>query len=77
MHFALPESAEKVLEILEASGALSSRELSLKSRMPERTIRYALRILKEKGFVEEIYLLGDTRKRRYKLKAARDALCFV
>ncbi|WP_048151414.1 winged helix-turn-helix transcriptional regulator [Palaeococcus ferrophilus] len=68
MEFALPRSALKVLTALEKLGPASSKELSEKAGMSERTVRYALGILKEKGIVEELYLLGDTRRRTYRLR---------
>lgn len=68
MEFALPRSALKVLRALEVMGPASSRELSEKAGMSERTVRYALSILKGKGIVEEVYLLGDTRRRAYRIR---------
>ncbi|WP_237710124.1 HTH domain-containing protein [Pyrococcus sp. ST04] len=35
------------------------------TNLSERTVRYALKILKENGIVREIFLLEDARKRVY------------
>ena len=59
----------RILRTLADSKVLSSKEISLKTQMSERTVRYALKVLKEKGFVEEVYILGDMRRRGYKLKS--------
>jgi len=40
--------------------------------MPDRTVRYALKILKSKNFVRMKIVLGDTRKRIYTIN--REAL---
>ncbi|WP_331695916.1 HTH domain-containing protein [Pyrococcus abyssi] len=39
------------------------------ANLSDRTVRYALKILKERGFIKEIVLLGDARKRVYALSS--------
>jgi DNA-binding transcriptional ArsR family regulator len=51
---------------LSENRALSSKEIAYKAAMSERTVRHALKILKEHGLVEEIFFLGDMRRRGYK-----------
>jgi len=63
----LPRSALQVFGALE-DRPTSSKELARKTNLSERTVRYALKILKENGLVEEIFFLRDARKRGYRRK---------
>jgi DNA-binding MarR family transcriptional regulator len=56
-----------VLEALVEKDGVSSRSIAEKINMPDRTVRYALKILKSKDFVRMRIILGDTRKRIYTL----------
>ncbi|USS41435.1 HTH domain-containing protein [Thermococcus aggregans] len=47
---------------------MSSKELAKRTNLSERTVRYALKILKEKDLVEEIFFLKDARRRGYRRK---------
>ncbi|NJE27011.1 ArsR family transcriptional regulator [Thermococcus sp. MV5] len=67
MYFALPKSALQVFNALE-DRPISSKELARKTNLSERTVRYALKVLKENGLVEEIFFLRDARRRGYKRK---------
>ncbi|MCK4310182.1 MAG: helix-turn-helix transcriptional regulator [Methanomicrobia archaeon] len=67
MYFAIPDSAKDVLEALVEKDGVSSRSIAEKINMPDRTVRYALKILKSKDFVRMRIILGDTRKRIYTL----------
>jgi len=64
----LPKSALQVFNALE-DRPVSSKELARKTNLSERTVRYALKILKEKELVEEIFFLRDARRRGYRRKA--------
>nr|WP_281070709.1 helix-turn-helix domain-containing protein [Pyrococcus horikoshii] len=46
-------------------GPMSSKEIAEVTNLSERTVRYALKILKSYGIVKEIFLLKDARKRVY------------
>ena len=61
----MPTSAIRVFESL-GDRPLSSKEIARLTSLSERTVRYALRILKQKGLVEEVFFLGDTRRRGYR-----------
>ncbi|RLF83815.1 hypothetical protein DRN48_07240 [Thermococci archaeon] len=67
MYFALPKSALQVFGALE-DRPISSKELARRTNLSVRTVRYALKILKENGLVEEIFFLRDARKRGYRRK---------
>ncbi|ALV63227.1 hypothetical protein ADU37_CDS15280 [Thermococcus sp. 2319x1] len=64
----MPKSALQVFNALEDK-PISSKELARKTNLSERTVRYALKILKEKELVEEIFFLRDARRRGYRRKA--------
>ncbi|MFA4646218.1 helix-turn-helix domain-containing protein [Pyrococcus kukulkanii] len=54
-----------VLQALERP--MSSKELAKATNLSERTVRHALKVLKDSGMIREIYLLEDARKRLYAL----------
>ncbi len=64
---ALPPSAKFILKILEIYGEATTKEIVEKTGLPERTIRYALATLVEKGLVKKVVNLRDTRQRIYKI----------
>jgi len=47
---------------------VTSKELARRTNLSERTVRYALKVLKEKELVEEIFFLRDARRRGYRRK---------
>ncbi|ACS90463.1 MULTISPECIES: winged helix-turn-helix domain-containing protein [Thermococcus] len=63
----MPRSALQVFRALD-DRPISSKELARKTSLSERTVRYALKILKENELVEEIFFLRDARKRGYRRK---------
>ncbi|WP_423746518.1 ArsR family transcriptional regulator [Haladaptatus sp. SPP-AMP-3] len=42
-------------------------ELAEKTLLSERTVRYATQGLRSLGVVEQVYVLGDARRRKYRL----------
>jgi len=64
----LPPSAKFVYKMLELEGPMTVRELSLKTLLPERTVRYALSLLIEKGIVEKIADPRDPRRIIYRIR---------
>ncbi|AEC51373.1 hypothetical protein PNA2_0457 [Pyrococcus sp. NA2] len=46
---------------------MSSKEIARTTNLSERTVRYALKILRDQGLVREIFLLEDARRRVYTL----------
>ncbi len=63
----LPPSAKLVARVLETDGPLPQGELAAESLLPERTVRYALNRLEDRGLVEARYSLTDARKQVYSL----------
>ncbi|MCG3109300.1 hypothetical protein L3N51_01590 [Metallosphaera sp. J1] len=63
----LPCSAKLVYKILELKGKATFQELKTETYMPERTLREALRILRDADLLSVEPCLGDTRSRVYSL----------
>jgi len=63
----LPPSAKLVAKVLETDAPLSQGELAEESRLPDRTVRYALNRLEDEGLVTSRYSFNDARKQVYAL----------
>jgi DNA-binding MarR family transcriptional regulator len=63
----LPPSAKLVAKVLEAEAHLSQGQLAEESRLPDRTVRYALNRLEEESLVTSRYSFHDARKQVYAL----------
>ncbi|MCX8181368.1 MAG: NAD(+)/NADH kinase [Thermofilaceae archaeon] len=61
----MPPSAKFVLKMLEIKGSMSVRELVEATRLPERTVRYAISELVKRGFVRKVVNLRDARQFYY------------
>ena len=61
----LPPSAARVLEILGGTGPLTHKELVAATRLPARTLRFALARLRTSGRVDWRWSLRDARQRLY------------
>lgn len=57
----LPGSARRVLDAVRERGPLTHNELGLATGLPPRTIRYAVRRLKDHGILESLSSLRDCR----------------
>jgi len=64
----MPPSAKLVLKTLEYEGALSQKELSARTMLPERTVRLSLSHLLTRGFVNRKTSLRDARQKIYELR---------
>lgn len=64
----LPPSAKLTYKTLEYEGALTQKQLAAQTRLPNRTVRYALTRLEEEGYVDERLYLQDARQRQYVLQ---------
>lgn len=64
----MPPSAKLILKTLEYEGALSQKDLALRTMLPERTIRLSLSHLIGQGYVKKKTSLRDARQRIYELK---------
>jgi predicted transcriptional regulator len=58
----LPPSSRKVLQILDTGGAMTHKDLVMKSRLAPRTVRYALKKLKERQMIIEKFNFRDARQ---------------
>jgi hypothetical protein len=61
----LPPSAERVLRILAENGPLTHKGLVAATRLPPRTLRFALARLRASGRVVWRWSLQDARQRLY------------
>lgn len=64
----MPPSAKLVLKTLEYEGALTQKDLSTRTMLPERTVRLSLSHLLTKGFVNRKTSLRDARQKIYELR---------
>ncbi len=58
----LPPSSKTVLEILDAGGAMTHKDLVQKTHLAPRTVRYALKKLKERHLIIEKFNFRDARQ---------------
>jgi len=63
----MPPSSKLLLKTLQYEGSLTQKELSEKTLLPDRTVRLALRLLLEKGYIKKRVSLRDTRQRIYEI----------
>lgn len=64
----LPASAKLVARVLEHEGPLTGAELTAETRLPRRTVRYAVGRLEEADAVSVGFSLTDARERVYRLR---------
>ena len=64
----MPPSAKLILKTLEYEGALSQKEISTRTMLPERTVRLSLKHLLGRGHVKKKTSLRDARQRIYELR---------
>jgi predicted transcriptional regulator len=58
----LPPSSKTVLQILDNGGAMTHKDLVVKSKLAPRTVRYALKKLKERQMIIEKFNFRDARQ---------------
>lgn len=73
MYTPLPPSSKTVLQILDSGGAMTHKDLVKKSNLAPRTVRYALKKLKEQQLIIEKFNFRDARQIIYQNKPARMA----
>jgi predicted transcriptional regulator len=64
----LPPSSKTVLSLLDESGAMTHKEIVKKSNLAPRTVRYALKKLKENHLIIEKFNFRDARQIIYQQK---------
>ena len=57
----LPQSSKKVLEVLKAGGEMTHKDIVIKTHLAPRTVRYALKKLKEHHLIIEKFNFRDAR----------------
>jgi predicted HTH transcriptional regulator len=65
------KSIQKIIKAL-SSNPKTTQQLLQITKLPERTLRYNLAILKSKGFVKEIFILNDMRKKLFYLNGGEN-----
>jgi len=67
----LPSSSKKVLKVLHSGRELTQKDLAKKTSLHPRTVRYALKKLKEQELLTEKLKMGDLRQILYQLRMNR------
>jgi len=62
----LSPSTKLVLKVLQLNGWMTQREIIRETTLPPRTVKYAIKKLKEKEIVREKPDLNDMRSKYYK-----------
>jgi DNA-binding MarR family transcriptional regulator len=65
----LPPSAKLVLRALESGGLLTQKDIIRMTYLPARTVRYALRRLREEDLLLERFSFRDARQSLYGLNS--------
>jgi NAD+ kinase len=63
-----PPSAKLILKTLEYEGALSQKDLSARTMLPERTVRLSVSHLLDLGYVKKKTSMRDARQKIYELR---------
>ncbi|MEI7648216.1 MAG: winged helix-turn-helix transcriptional regulator [Methanomicrobiales archaeon] len=69
----LPPSSKTVLEILDNGGAMTHKDLVSRTNLAPRTVRYALKKLKERHLIIEKFNFRDARQIIYQNRAEQIA----
>ena len=63
----LPPSAKLVIKVLESGNLLTQKDIINKTYLPARTVRYALKRLREEDLIQERFYFQDARQSLYGL----------
>ncbi len=69
----LPPSSKTVLEILDTDGAMTHKDLVQKTHLAPRTVRYALKKLKERQLIIEKFNFRDARQIIYQYRNSENS----
>ena len=61
----MPKSCHTIFQLLERTGSQTHRDIVLSTGLAPRTVRYALRRLKENGLIIEKFNFRDARQAIY------------
>ncbi|HJJ48001.1 MAG TPA: winged helix-turn-helix domain-containing protein [Methanocorpusculum sp.] len=73
----LPNSCINILQLLEGAHSLTHKDIVEKSGLAPRTVRYALRRLKEAGLIIEKFNFHDARQSYFQLKTPQNTMAAV
>jgi DNA-binding MarR family transcriptional regulator len=62
-----PPSVKLVFKTLESNGTMTLSDIEKETYLPYRTVRYAVKRLKDGGFVARIFHIEDARQSLYRL----------
>ncbi|MHB8052863.1 MAG: MarR family transcriptional regulator [Methanoregula sp.] len=68
----LPPSSKTVLQILDMGGAMTHKDLVQKTHLAPRTVRYALKKLKERQLIIEKFNFRDARQIIYQNRSTQN-----
>ena len=68
----LPPSSKTVLQILDMGGAMTHKDLVQKTHLAPRTVRYALKKLKEHQLIVEKFNFRDARQIIYQNRSTQN-----
>lgn len=63
----LPRGGEDIIKVLDANGPMTQKQILAAVDQPERTVRYGIRRLLEKGILKKMSNLSDMRSVYYYL----------
>jgi len=69
-HELLPPSSQKVLHLLEQGGSMTHKDIVKESCLAPRTVRYALKRLKDQGLILEKFNFRDARQIIYQCRVS-------
>ena len=64
----LPDSSKKVLKVLDSGNSMTQKDLVKKTNLHPRTVRYAIKKLKEQELLIEKLKMNDLRQIEYMLR---------
>lgn len=76
----LPPSSKIVLRVLENGGLMTHKDIVAKTHLAPRTVRYALKKLKERQLLVELFNIRDARQIIYLIRATwspKPAITFI
>lgn len=73
----LPNSCVSILQLLEGTASLTHKDIVDKTGLAPRTVRYALRRLKEAGLIVEKFNFHDARQSNFLLKTPQSSMAAV
>jgi transcription initiation factor IIE alpha subunit len=65
----IPPSSKVVLKVLETGGAMTHKDLVKNTHLAPRTVRYALKKLKDQKLIIELFNFHDARQIIYQIRS--------